>query len=141
MVHLKTKVGEYGIIIDEDKKEFLLVQWGESYKFTWHFPGGRIDENEKEKEGLKREIMEEIGVEVSSIKPAYAKYIGPEYNQHPNDEPRYALFYLCKLEKDQGIKLNEDELNSFKWFKKSDLNQIKFWLPFYKEMLEEVLPF
>ena len=64
-----------------------------------------------------------------------------EYNQKPKDEPRYALFYLCKLKKDQEIKLNEEELRSFKWFKKSDLKKIKFWLPFYKEMLEEVLPF
>ena len=42
MVHLMTKVGEYGIIVDEDKKQFLLVQWGKYYNYTWHFPGGRI---------------------------------------------------------------------------------------------------
>ncbi len=141
MVHLITKVAEYGIIIDEDKKVFLLVQWGEYYSYTWHFPGGRIDEKEKEKEGLIREIKEEIGVEVKDIKPVYAKYIGDEYKLKPEDESRYALFYLCKIKSGQKIKLNEKELKSYKWYNKSDLNKIKFWLPFYKEMLEEVLPF
>ncbi|MBT5343082.1 NUDIX hydrolase [Candidatus Woesearchaeota archaeon] len=56
MVHLLTKVGEYGIIIDKENKQFLMVQWGEYYKQKWHFPGGRIDEKEKEKEGLIREL-------------------------------------------------------------------------------------
>ena len=56
MVHLLTKVGEYGIIIDKENKQFLMVQWGEYYKQKWHFPGGRIDEKEKEKEGFIREL-------------------------------------------------------------------------------------
>jgi len=46
MVHLVTKVAEYGIIVDEDKKQFLLVQWGDYYGRSWHFPGGRLDEND-----------------------------------------------------------------------------------------------
>jgi 8-oxo-dGTP pyrophosphatase MutT (NUDIX family) len=96
-IHLITKIGEYAIIVDEDKKKFLLVQWGKYYDFSWHFPGGRIDENEGEKEGLVRELKEEIGVEVEEVKPVYAKYIGKELMLKPKDEKRYALFYLCKL--------------------------------------------
>jgi 8-oxo-dGTP diphosphatase len=68
MVHLVTNVAEYGIIINENN-EFLLVQWGESHKYKWHFPGGRLNENEKEKEGLVREIKEEVGIEVINVKP------------------------------------------------------------------------
>lgn len=141
MVHLVTNVAEYGIIIDDVKKEFLLVQWGEYYDYSWHFSGGRVDENESEKEGLVRELKEEIGVEVEDIKPIFAKYIGKDMMTKPTDVPRYALFFLCKLKNNQVIKLSEDELKSYKWFKRSDLNNIKFWMPFYKEMLEEVLPF
>ena len=47
MVHLMTKVAEYAIIVDKKKEQFLLVQWGKYYDFSWHFPGGRLDENEK----------------------------------------------------------------------------------------------
>ncbi|MBT4804917.1 NUDIX hydrolase [Candidatus Woesearchaeota archaeon] len=141
MVHLLTKVGEYGIIIDKENKQFLMVQWGEYYKHKWHFPGGRIDEKEKEKEGLIRELKEEVDVEVKNIKPVYAKYIGDEYMTTPKDEPRFALFYLCELKENQTITLKDKGLISFKWFKKSDLSEIDFWMPFYKEILEEVLPF
>ncbi len=141
MVHLVTNVAEYAIIIDEEKKKFLLVQWDEYYDYSWHFPGGRVDEDEDEKQGLRRELQEEIGVEVGDLKPIYAKHIGKKLMMKPDDVPRYALFYLCRLKKDQVISLNEDELHSVKWFSKSDLKDIKFWLPFYREMLEEVLPF
>lgn len=138
MVLLETNVGEYAIIIN-DRNEFLLVQWGEVYNYKWHFPGGRLDKGETEIEGLKREIEEELGCKLKNIKPVYTKNIDERYYTTPNDKSRYAVFYLAELKGE--INLNKEELNSYKWFKKTDLNEIDFWLPFYKEMLEKVLPF
>ncbi len=141
MVHLVTNVAEYGIIIDEEKQRFLLIQWNEYYNFTWHFPGGRIDEDEQEKEGLKREMREEISAEIENIRPIYAKYVGKDMMMKPTDVPRYALFYLCTLKNNSSVKINEKGHVAAQWFSKTDLPSIKFWLPFYREMLEEVLPF
>ena len=36
-------------------------------RVVWDLPGGRIDTNEQIHEGLKREVQEELGVEVTSI--------------------------------------------------------------------------
>ena len=141
MVHLVTNVAKYAIIVNKKKKEFLLVQWDKQYDFTWHFPGGRVNEGEKEKEGLMREIKEELGIKVKDPKLVYSKFVGMEMLPK-NAKSRYALFYVCALDKiSNKIKLNPEELKSYNWFRKSDLPKIKFWLPFYKQMLEEILPF
>ena len=136
MGHLLTNIAEYAIILNE-KNEFLLVQWGEAYNFTWHFPGGRVDDGEKDKEGLLREVQEELGVDIEILNPVFTKYFNPNF--HPTDKPRYAVFYLCKL-KDKEIRLNTDELHSYKWFALSEIDSLDFWLPFYNEMLKRVIP-
>jgi len=52
-------------IIEQDGK-FLIAQRpkGKSLEFKWEFPGGKIDENETEKEALRREIKEELGIDI-----------------------------------------------------------------------------
>jgi 8-oxo-dGTP pyrophosphatase MutT (NUDIX family) len=135
-------VAEYAIIINEAKQQFLLVQWGEQYDRTWHFPGGRLEEEDGEIEGLKREVMEEIDVEIEDIKPAFSKFATPKDCPYiKKGKHRYALFYLAKIKPGQEIKLDEDELHAYKWFKREDIPNLKFFMNFYKEMLEKVLPF
>jgi 8-oxo-dGTP pyrophosphatase MutT (NUDIX family) len=133
-----TKVAEYAIILNE-KKQFLMVQWKEEHDYKWHFPGGRLDEGEKEIEGLRREVKEELGVEIEEIKPVFAKYIGKEYCYKDCDEPRYALFYTAKMKEGSEIKLNTEELKDYKWCIKEEIDKIDFWMPFYKEMLQKLM--
>lgn len=137
---LKSHIGEYAIIINEAKQEVLLVQWSEEFNHTWHFLGGLLDDGELEKEGLIREAKEELNAELEIIRPIYTKHITEEYKWKPQDVTRYAIFYLCKL-KNNNIFTDNKEIINYKWFKKTELNDINFFLPFYKEMLEEILPF
>ncbi|GGA68036.1 DNA mismatch repair protein MutT [Flavobacterium palustre] len=52
-------------IIFVDKK-ILVTQRGEDMKLPlkWEFPGGKVEENENEIECIKREIKEEINIEI-----------------------------------------------------------------------------
>lgn len=56
------------IILFEDK--VLATQRSEGMKLPlkWEFPGGKLEENESEKECIKREIKEEINIEIEVIK-------------------------------------------------------------------------
>jgi ADP-ribose pyrophosphatase YjhB (NUDIX family) len=58
------------LILDETRTKFLLVQ---SENGKWELPGGGLDWGEKLAEGLRREIREEMGIEVTTInsQPAY----------------------------------------------------------------------
>ena len=61
----KTHVGVYGIIIDNNKVALIKKARG-GYKGKLDLPGGGIEHTEIPEETLKREIMEEAGIEIDS---------------------------------------------------------------------------
>ncbi len=59
---MKTSIVLTGILKDNDK--YLIVKRNENddlYPGAWEFPGGHLEKGELLKEGLKRELQEEIG--------------------------------------------------------------------------------
>ncbi len=128
MAHMKTKIGEYAIILNS-KNEFLMLQFNEPVN-TWHFAGGRLDEGEEAIEGLIREVKEEANLEIYDLKPIFTKIF--------TEEKKYGVFFVAKVKEPYEVKIS-DEHQNFKWFKKSDLDSIDFWQPFYKKMLEDNL--
>lgn len=61
----ETRIGAYGIII-QDKKIALVLKKGGAYSGRLDLPGGKIEHGETIEEGLKRELIEEIGVNIKS---------------------------------------------------------------------------
>ncbi|WP_016990604.1 (deoxy)nucleoside triphosphate pyrophosphohydrolase [Flavobacterium sp. ACAM 123] len=57
-----------GIIIIADK--ILVAQRSEKMKLPlkWEFPGGKVEDNEKNEECIVREIREEIDIEIKIVK-------------------------------------------------------------------------
>ena len=98
----------------------------------WIPPGGHIDENETPDEALKRELKEELNMEIEILNRNDLPLEGnikkqlaiPFYvNVHNvGDHDHCCLFYVCKP-KTLQIKVNEKELNNFGWFSKEELNQ------------------
>lgn len=60
---VKTYVGSYGIIINNDKIVLIRKARG-GYKGKLDLPGGGIEHTEKPDAALRREIMEEAGIEI-----------------------------------------------------------------------------
>jgi|SRR5262245_11890131 len=59
-----------GIIIDQEKK--ILVALRPAHKHQgglWEFPGGKVEAGEEPLQALKRELREEVGIEISQAKP------------------------------------------------------------------------
>ncbi len=63
MKHLQVAVG---IIRNADKQIFLAQRPASSHMANmWEFPGGKIEAGESAEEALKRELLEETGIEVT----------------------------------------------------------------------------
>lgn len=64
MKHLQVAVG---IIRNTERQIFLAQRAASSYMANkWEFPGGKIEQDESAEQALKRELMEETGIEVIS---------------------------------------------------------------------------
>ena len=99
----------------------------------WTLSKGRLEEGESEKEGTKREIKEEIGLDVK---------IGEEVgrNEYVANHPekgkirKQVLYFLAQADyKELTLEKDNGGLDEARWFKLSDLQDIKTYgdiLPF-----------
>lgn len=84
----------YGVVFN-DKNEILICR--SSKEKDWQIPGGSPEKGETIEETLKRELLEEVDIEVSNIKP-----IGVQeatLPDSPNKKPIYQVRCIAKLTK------------------------------------------
>lgn len=107
-------VGVAGIILNE-KNQVLLQLRGKKAKNErdlWKLPGGQIEYGETAKEALRREIKEELGVEINILKQVFClDDILKKEKQH-----WLVPFYLCKIVKGKPKILEPEKAEKIAWF-------------------------
>lgn len=68
---LKPKSGLVTAILSNEKGEILFIKHSEKNR-VWELPSGHIEPNERPDDAIEREINEETGFKVESIKPILA---------------------------------------------------------------------
>ena len=89
----------------KNDNEFLIVKRNENdelYPGAWEFPGGHLEDGETIKDGLKRELFEEIGFN-EEFDPIITHYYDEIKNKNGN------LIY--NLEIDFIINVNKNDIN------------------------------
>ncbi len=101
-----------GALIINDSGDILLVK---SYKWNnfWSVPGGHIELGERAEEAVKREVKEEVGLDVEPI-----KMLMVQQAVYPKNfmAPKHFIFmdFLCRT-KSSEVKLDNREIQGSKW--------------------------
>jgi ADP-ribose pyrophosphatase YjhB (NUDIX family) len=111
--------------------------------------GGHVKENELLKEGLKREIKEELNLEINFLH--YYHNFESINNQLPTpfitnyktfDEKRLQIFeYLCRVSSTENLRINKKELLEYKLFEKDELLKSKEIKETTKEIISKAYEF
>ena len=131
---MNTKIVLTGILKDND--EFLIVKRSENddlYPGAWEFPGGHLEEGETLKEGLKRELNEEIGFNMD-FNPIITHYYDEIKNKNNKLIHDLEIDFIINVDKSLvNVKLS-DEHTDYKWVSKDS----KLLDDFIKEKLKNI---
>lgn len=105
-------------IIIQNKKILVVQNSSDSdHPFQWEFPGGKIKIEETFENCVKREIIEELEIEIEICQEMNS--VGFDYGF----KQIVLIPFLCSI-KNGEIKLNEH--NAFKWININELGEIDF---------------
>ena len=105
-----------------DKGENIIFATQRGYgelKGGWEFPGGKIEDGENPEDALKREIMEELGIEIK-----VGDMIDTIEYAYPSFHLSMDCFFAEIVSGDLVLKEHEDA----KWLTKEELDTVD-WLP------------
>ncbi len=127
-------------IIERDEK-YLFTQRadiGPEYKEItkgkseiWQCPGGGLEFSEDSEEGLRREIREEVGIEINVI-----TLLPKLYSDVRSDRVHLLIIpFFCTMKNPADTITINDEASEYKWVSIEEAKQM-VTLPFGTEMLE-----
>lgn len=105
-------------VIEKDGKVLIARRKRPFLGYYWEFPGGKLENNETLEECLKREIREELDIEIE---------VGPlvSVNKHVLNCQSAITLYAYRVQYTSGeIKLNDHE--EIKWVSPEDLLKYDF---------------
>ncbi len=107
-----------GVFIQNKKGEIVLFK-SRKWNNIWVPPGGHIDYGEKIEDAARREVKEEVGIDVKDVKLIrFGELIeSPAFNRKAHF---VSFHFLCTIENDE-FELDNDELSDYKWFSIEEL--------------------
>ncbi len=125
------------------KNKLLLIFHKKMQK--WMHVGGHVENNELFDETLKREIKEEVGLDIDII-DAYpqTRFFSNEKLAIPffvqgsqkNNKKQISIDYVCEVKGNSKVTLQKEELENYKWIKESEIDSIDTF-PLLKQLAKE----
>ena len=96
--------------------KYLIVRRGpdQSGAGFWEFPGGKVEPHESQEDALKREIKEELNLDIQ-----IESFLTEILHDYPSKTIRL-LVYLCSVEDDREMVLEEHDL--YLWQTPQEIN-------------------
>ncbi len=126
--HFLGKVAQKAIIEKDGK--VLIVR--NTHDTAWELPGGRLNVDELPLEGLKREVKEEIGVDIIVHEVVYGEQF---LHPHMSDRHVFFMYHATLVDPEQDFVLQEGEVSEVQWIGKDELDAQEIF-PLYRKALE-----
>jgi 8-oxo-dGTP diphosphatase len=104
-------------VLERDGRVLLAKRAREPRKGHWDLPGGFVDETERPLDALRREFVEETGLEVEPVELLRID-IEPYEHRH--------VFSLTYLVRGEGEPAAADDVEELRWFAADELPQMAF---------------
>lgn len=119
------------LLVGQIRQKALLIKDGNKILVSrdighakWDLPGGRLHVGEDPKEGLAREVKEEIGVEIEVGRPLFTASI-PAYRE---TKVSFMVLHEAHLKNPaQEFVLAPDEIEEVRWVTKEEALALPMW--------------
>lgn len=109
------------IILVFNEKNEVLMQLRTDFD-AWGFPGGCMELGESLEETANRELEEETGLIIDSLKLIDVLSGKVTYREYPNGDKLYDVTCVYEVRKYHGdLKVNDDESKDLRWFSLDNL--------------------
>lgn len=99
----------YGVkVVITCGNDILFVRHAYGYK-TWTFPGGSIKNGEKKEDAIKREVKEEVGINLSQVS-FLGHFVSTKEYKKDN------IFVYCSKVESKDFKKDDFEIEEVRWF-------------------------
>jgi len=110
---IKNQKGDRFLMLKRNKNEI-------AYPGKWALPGGKIEKGEKIIDVLKREVLEETGLEIEDSK----KYLGDYTFVRPDGHNVVGLTFAVNAKSDEVVISSDFE--DYKWLTPKELKKIDY---------------
>ncbi|MBL7169852.1 MAG: NUDIX domain-containing protein [Candidatus Aenigmarchaeota archaeon] len=126
-----------GLIINQEGK--VLLCRSRKWNNLWIVPGGHIEYGESIEDAIKREIKEEVGLDIELKKVLFVQEL-IEPKDYIKKKHLISLECVCST-KDNNVEIDDDEIQDHKWIEPEDALKEKtdpYTHEFIKKYLEEM---
>ena len=115
-------------VMQRDGAYFATQRGYGEFEDMWEFPGGKIEPGESPEDALKREIQEELGIDIT-----IDEFLCTTNYNYPSFHLTMHC-YLCRVEAGE-IELREHK--SARWLRSEELGSVE-WLPADKDVIDKL---